>query len=135
MLNFTTEQAGQPAAVLLRAILPHEGASTMRKRRIAWRQSRGVKGTAPWQKGSFTQFTDGPAKLCQALGIDGSWDGIDLCAPDSLLFIESRPAVNSVTTGPRVGLNSVPEPWKSIPWRFRVDQQQYDALLAEEDAL
>ena len=25
-----------------------------------------------------------------------------------------------VTKGPRVGLNSVPEPWKSKPWRFLV---------------
>jgi hypothetical protein len=25
----------------------------------------------------------------------------------------------SVTIGPRVGLYSVPEPWKSIAWRFR----------------
>jgi hypothetical protein len=28
-----------------------------------------------------------------------------------------------VTTGPRIGLNNVPEPWKSIPWRFRIQPE------------
>ena len=139
MLNLVAEKAGQPAAVLLRALLPVEGVSKMRDRRTAWRKSRGVRGPAPWENQTMrvasdpAQFTDGPAKMCQALGIDRSWNGHDLCSPDSRLFIETQPAVQGVTTGPRVGLNSVPEPWKSIPWRFHVDPGQYAALLAEEE--
>ena len=70
---------------------------------------------------------DGPAKLCQALGIDRALNGADLCVPDSVLFVEAGLSIpdSSVTNSPRVGLNNVPEPWKSTPWRFRV---QPDAL-------
>jgi len=31
-----------------------------------------------------------------------------------------------VTIGPRVGLYSVPEPWKSIAWRFLVRKPRSD---------
>ena len=139
MLNLVTEETNRPAAVLLRAVLPTEGVSKMRERRTAWRRARGVRGSAPWENetvpvaGNPAQFTDGPAKICQALGIDRSWNGHDLCNPDSELFIEAATPVQGVTTGPRVGLNSVPEPWKSIPWRLRVDRGSYAELMAEEE--
>ena len=107
MLNFVVEDAGFPAAVLIRAIRPEEGLGFIEARR----------GGQP--KGSWT---DGPAKICQALEINGSFNGADLCAPDAALFVEAGKAVPDeiVTTGPRVGLNNVPEPWKSVPWRFLV---------------
>jgi DNA-3-methyladenine glycosylase len=107
MLNLVTEADGFPAAVLLRAIQPEEGSDFMRKRRAGRPR---------------TQWADGPAKLCQALGLNGSWNGHDLCSTQSRLFVEFGPAVPEadVTWGPRVGLNSVPEPWKSIPWRSRI---------------
>jgi DNA-3-methyladenine glycosylase len=107
MLNFVTEQQGFPAAVLIRAILPLEGLAV-----IAARRSR--RPQAAW--------VDGPGKLCQALNIDKRLNGCDICAPDAQLFVEAGTPVpdSGVTSGPRVGLNSVPEPWKSIPWRFRV---------------
>lgn len=139
MLNLVTEAEGRPAAVLLRAVLPVNGISEMRERRAAWRQSRGILTPAPWEDETGrlandpAQFTDGPAKICQALGIDRDWDGHDLCRPDSRLFVEKRPTIQGVTTGPRVGLNSVAEPWKSIPWRFRVDRALYAELAAEEE--
>jgi DNA-3-methyladenine glycosylase len=106
MLNFVTEAEGFPAAVLIRAIRPTEGLEVMAVRRNGRPQA---------------QWTDGPAKLCQALGIDGRQHGLDLCAPTSELFVEFAETVpdSAVTIGPRVGLNSVPEPWKSIPWRFQ----------------
>lgn len=105
MLNFVTEAQGSPAAVLLRAVLPVEGANLIASRRM---------GQPP------ERWTDGPGKLCQAFGIDRALNGADLCASAAVLFVENGQMVPdaSVTIGPRVGLNSVPEPWKSIPWRF-----------------
>lgn len=103
LLNAVTEAEGFPAAVLIRAILPDEGAEVIGARR----NGRDVRG---------------PAKLTQALGVDGSLNQIDLTTPDCGLWIE--PGIvhpdTSVTQTPRVGLYSVPEPWKSIPWRFVV---------------
>jgi DNA-3-methyladenine glycosylase len=107
LLNCVTETEGFPAAVLIRAIRPTEGLDTIAQR-------RGGQPAARW--------TDGPAKICQALAIDGDFHGADLCAPNSPLFLEVGKPIpdEGVTTGPRVGLNQVPEPWKSIPWRFQV---------------
>jgi DNA-3-methyladenine glycosylase len=105
MLNFVVERNGFPAAVLIRAILATEGLDLIEARR----------GSQPVQR-----WTDGPAKICQALQIDKSFNGMDLCAPTGQLWVEAGQPIleTSVTTGPRVGLNNVPEPWKSIPWRF-----------------
>jgi DNA-3-methyladenine glycosylase len=103
MLNVVTEREGFPAAVLIRAIQPVEGTETMAFRR------RGGD-------------TFGPGKLTQALGITKAENGMDLTAMGSALRIEAGlPVPNSlVTRSPRVGLYSVPEPWKSRPWRFLV---------------
>jgi DNA-3-methyladenine glycosylase len=113
MLNVVTEQTGFPAAVLIRAMIPAEGRSVMRRRR---------NGHEP--------VAGGPAMLCQALRIDGRWNECDLCEKKSQLFLERAFAIpeEGVTTGPRVGLNTVPEPWKSIPWRFRAGRQAVASL-------
>ncbi len=118
MLNFVTERDGDPAAVLIRSLVPREGLERIRQRR---------PGRAD------TILTNGPAKLCQALAIDRSMDGSDLCHPASILFVEAEVQIPDahVMTGPRIGLNAVPEPWRSIPWRFRVDRA-YLALISDE---
>jgi len=107
LFNTVTMPADEPQAVLVRAIVPAEGIEIIAER-------RGKQPRARW--------TDGPAKLTQALGIDSRHNGLDLCAPDARVFIEPGRAVPDawVVTGPRVGLNTVPEPWKSKPWRFLV---------------
>ncbi|MDI6769411.1 MAG: DNA-3-methyladenine glycosylase [Anaerolineales bacterium] len=101
MLNAVTEAEGFPAAVLIRAIWPVEGVEIITARRNG-------------------RDTGGPARLTQALGIDGALNGVDLCDPATGLWIEAGLPVpaESVTIGPRVGLYTVPEPWKSKPWRF-----------------
>jgi DNA-3-methyladenine glycosylase len=108
MLNFVVERQGFPAAVLIRAIQPMEGVDTIAER-------RGNQPPAKW--------TDGPAKICQALNIDRGLNGADLCDPQAELFVEWGEPISDlhVTIGPRVGLNTVPEPWKSVPWRFLVN--------------
>jgi DNA-3-methyladenine glycosylase len=103
MLNVATEREGFPAAVLIRAIQPIEGAELMTARRSG-------------------RDTFGPGKLCQAMGITKSDNGVDLTETTGGLWIEAGLNVpNSlVTKGPRVGLNNTPEPWLSKPWRFLV---------------
>lgn len=103
MLNAVTERVDFPAAVLIRAIQPVEGVEVM----LARRSGRDMFG---------------PGKLTQAMGITKSENGVDLTEPASGLWIEAGVKVpNSlVTKGPRVGLNTTPEPWLSKPWRFLV---------------
>ncbi len=111
MLNVVTERGGFPAAVLVRAIQPLEGLDFIAARR----------GKQPRSK-----WTDGPGKLTQALNIAKSFNGVDLCSRESGLWIEAGESVSdeNVTIGARVGLNNVPEPWKSMPWRFLIKTKE-----------
>ena len=106
MLNVVTGGIGTPAAVLIRAIQPTEGQNLMTENR-------------PYRAGQ-RGWTDGPAKLTQALAITKAFNGQDLCDPSNALWIETGTPIqqHNVQQTPRVGLNSVPEPWRSIPWRF-----------------
>ena len=110
-LNIVTEQAGFPAAVLIRALEPLEGVETMRK-------LRGGRLDLP--------LSSGPARLCQALAVDRQFDGADLCAPGSLLFLEEAVPIpdENVATSPRIGVHGDAKAL-SIPWRFYIRDSQY----------
>jgi DNA-3-methyladenine glycosylase len=112
MLNVVAEPEGIPAAVLIRAIVPSEGLEIIADR-------RGRVRPADW--------TNGPARLCQALDIDGQLNGADLTDPQASLFIEPGQPVSSdsVIQGPRVGIDRVPEPWRGMPWRYRIDLSKW----------
>ncbi len=114
LLNAVTSPEGTPAAVLIRSIHPVEGLGVMSENRPRLARKRG--------------WTDGPAKLTQALAVDGDFNKMDLTDPTGNLFIEGgiSPPDSAVERTSRVGLNSVPEPWKSIPWRFVVDAGDLD---------
>lgn len=105
MFNCVTRPEGTPEAVLIRGITATEGIDIIRQRR----------GNQPKNR-----WTDGPGKLTQALGIDGKHNMLDLTSADATIFVEKGIEIpnQNVTTSPRIGLNSVPEPWKSKPWRF-----------------
>ena len=108
MLNAVTDQQEVPAAVLIRAIQPVEGQDLMAANRPTNAGKRG--------------WTDGPAKLTQALAIDKAFNAVDLCSEAGGLWIESGAPVpdGRVERSGRIGLNNVPEPWRTIPWRFNV---------------
>ncbi len=102
----TTETA--PEAVLVRALLPLEGVRTMQN----WRRV----------KGDPEDLTNGPGKLCQALGIDRSFDGASLVGEQ--IYIEEpsqarRPEKLRIEATPRVGINYAGDAafW---PLRFRL---------------
>lgn len=105
--NTVTEAEGFPAAVLIRAVEMVEGLRVVELR-------RGKAKRANW--------TNGPAKLTAAFNINATHNNIDLTTPGAGLWIEAGQPIadERVTIGPRVGLYSVPEPWKSIAWRFLV---------------
>ena len=110
LVNAVTGDKGFPAAVLIRAILPLEGLEGIQSRRSGLPQK---------------QWCNGPAKICQALGIDGTFSGMLLYQENGELWIEEGEPVADklVKTSPRIGLGATPEPWLSLPWRFYVDPQ------------
>ncbi len=107
MLNVVTEQLDYPAAVLIRALEPVEGVEQMMLQRSVIRP---------------IELCRGPAKLTQALRIDQTLNGVDLCERGSAVWIEAGDPLpaRSIARGPRVGLFTTPEPWKSKPWRYWV---------------
>ena len=108
MLNCVSEPEDAPTAVLIRALLPVEGLDIL---------GRGKDPNQP------ARWTNGPAKLCKAMSIDDRLNGADLTDPGSGLWIEpGRPISESeIISGPRVGIQNVPEPWRSQPWRYQLD--------------
>jgi DNA-3-methyladenine glycosylase len=106
---------GSASAVLLRAGRVIEGEDLARARR--------TKVTATV---SFRDLARGPARLCQALDIDRSLDGADVCVPDSPLRMRwpdasttARSADRKILSGPRVGISVAAE----VPWRFWVEDE------------
>lgn len=112
LFNITTESDGKPGAVLIRALEPTHGLTTIAKRR---------------QGMPARNWTNGPAKLTQALAITGSHNGLHLCAPDGVIWVEDGPdpPLGTIVRGPRIGLGQTPEPWLSLPWRFWLEGNRY----------
>jgi DNA-3-methyladenine glycosylase len=116
MLNCVTGPQGDPRAVLVRALYPTEGLQYIAARRDGRKPAR---------------WTDGPAKLCQALAIDGQLNGANLTDQSSGLWIEPGIPVSpeKIITGPRVGIAYAGEPWVSMPWRYQILPQDLPGLL------
>lgn len=97
--NVVTARTGRPEAVLVRALEPAFGEGLMRTRRGG--------GLSP------RDLARGPARLCQALGLDGGQNGASL-TDGGLYLAEGRPGPAilgvSARVGIRVGLDR--------PWRF-----------------
>ncbi|WP_454253682.1 DNA-3-methyladenine glycosylase [Pseudomonas sp. Marseille-Q7302] len=102
--NLVCRETGHGAGVLIRALEPLWGLETMRERR---------GGLAD------RLLCAGPGRLCQALGIDGSHDGLPLDAPPFQL--ESAIADVVVVEGPRIGITRARE----VPWRFGLAGSRY----------
>jgi len=107
MFNIVTAREGFAAAILIRALEPVEGIALMRERR---------------RQIVLRNLCSGPAKLTQALRIEGRDSGVDLCARRTGIWIEGEEplAANRIGRSPRVGVDYAPEPWRSKPWRFFV---------------
>lgn len=116
MLNIVAEAEGFPAAILFRSIIPCEGVAVIAARRAGRPQ---------------IEWTNGPARLCAALSIDRNQNGVDMTRTEGGLWIEPGIPVPdaAVITGPRVGIESVPEPWRSKPWRYRFNGKTLEKPL------
>jgi DNA-3-methyladenine glycosylase len=102
---------GKPEAVLLRALEPFAGEDIMTKRRNIL-------------KGRPANLTNGPSRLCMAMGISRSLNGADLTAPS--LYIEDAPSVPREEIGQtkRVGVDYAGQ-WKNKLWRFYIKGNKF----------
>ena len=106
--NVVVSPEGHPHAVLVRAIEPVLGAAQMAAR-------RGVEVAS-------TRLTNGPGKLCAALGLSGADYGEDLCGPR--LFLADGQARAGIGRSARINVDYAGA-WAEKPWRFYEKGNRY----------
>ena len=99
MLNISSEEAGNGAGVLVRAVEPLSGIDVMRRR-------RGID--------DIYRLTKGPGNLTQALGIDLSLDGVPYAAGNALWLADDGFGPAKIGKSVRIGITRNAEK----PWRF-----------------
>ena len=121
LVNVVTESAHSPAAVLLRALDPLDGVTTMRRRR-----ARAMKGRRP-QRDELEQhhLCRGPGNLTMAMAITLLENQLDLSG--ARLFVEDRgEKPEAIAWGPRIGIRVGTErPWRAwVPGHPAVSAHQ-----------
>lgn len=106
MLNISSDAAGIGAGVLIRALEPLSGVAQMQRNR---------------GKQRLVDLTRGPGALAQALRIDRTLDGVDMCQPGPLFLASDRHAPAAINAGPRIGITKNASPL----WRFYVKDNAY----------
>ncbi len=103
--NVVCGEDGEASAVLLRALTAVGGLEEM----------RAARGPAARTDGDLCS---GPGKLCQAFGIDRSFDGADLVSGDLGVAVgdDGTPPPAAPGISGRIGLSVAAE----VPWRFYV---------------
>lgn len=99
-MNVVANVENIPDAVLIRALEPTDGVDLMRKRR---------------NKNNLRDLCSGPGKLAQAMGIDKSHYGVDLCGNE--IFIETTNILPDVTATKRINIDYAGDASNYL-WRF-----------------
>lgn len=97
-LNFVTQDSGIADAVLIRALEPLQGIELMQARRKVLRREL---------------LTSGPSRLCQALGINLTHNGLPLYT-SPLYVVDDGTLPTAVLATPRIGITQA----KDLLWRF-----------------
>jgi DNA-3-methyladenine glycosylase len=102
--NVVTGDDGDATAVLLRGLTPLDGLDEMRLLRPRARTDR--------------ELCAGPGRICQAFGLDRSFDGADLVTGDRGILVvdDGTPPPDQAGVSVRIGLTAGAE----LPWRFYV---------------
>ncbi len=106
MLNVVTGPKEVAHAILIRAVEPIEGMDVIRQRR---------------PKAKKYNQTNGPGKVCQALGITRKHNGLSLYDSTNPVYIADNQNItaNNVIKSPRVGI-AYAEECALWDWRFRI---------------
>jgi DNA-3-methyladenine glycosylase len=97
--NAVTRKEGLPSAVLVRALEPVSGLRLMKDRR--------------GEPARDTDLTNGPGKLCEALGITGALNGLPLQKQPLVIREGQRITSDGIETTPRIGIT------RAVDWPLR----------------
>ncbi len=116
-MNVVTGKAGEASAVLIRALEPLNGMQQMAHRRY----NRPLEDLTKTQ---YIQLTNGPGKLCAALGINKSCYGEDLVGEKLFICREISEMPFEVETTKRINIEYAEEA-RDFPWRFYIKNNAY----------
>ena len=109
---FNISSRGDGAAVLIRALEPLGDVASMMERRKSVKRAK--------------DLCNGPAKLCQALGVDKTCDRVDLLSSQSLwVELPGEWEEFEVVESGRVGVQYAGEEWANKPLRFYIKDSPY----------
>lgn len=114
--NIVTREIGTPQAILVRAVEPIEGFELMA-------QNRFKKPYNQLNKSQIVGLTNGPGKLCNALLINKSLNGEDLCG-SKLYIVEGQEENFNIVSSKRIGIDYAEEA-KDFLWRFYIEGNKY----------
>lgn len=107
--NIVTNGEDVPHAILIRALQPIEGIELMRRRRHGQPDHN---------------LTNGPGKLCIAMGIDRRFDRADLLGSKVWLETGEKIFPRQIASGPRIGIDYA-QGWADKPWRFWIKDNRF----------
>lgn len=113
--NIVAADIDIPQAVLIRAVEPLEGIEEMSIKRFN-------KQYSELSKKQQINLTNGPGKLCIAMGIDRSLNGKDLCIDN--LYLEEDGYSPEIVTSKRIGIDYAEEAI-DFPYRFYIKDNKY----------
>lgn len=113
-LNFVTEGAGEPAAVLIRGAQPVKNEDIIAENRFG----RKMAELSPYQR---KNFLNGPGKLCSGLRLTRAENGLDLLGTQLFVCDGPAPASDTIRTGKRIGIDYAEEA-VDFPWRFWLEE-------------
>lgn len=109
LFNVVTNKPGTPEAVLVRALEPMEGEDWMMER---------------MKTNKLKRITSGPGKLTKALGIDRTFDGIQLTSNQIWIEKGVRVAEKKICTSTRIGIDYAGED-ALLPWRYSIRDNEW----------
>ena len=113
-LNIVAGEKGKPEAVLIRAGEPIDGIEILKTNR----KSKSTK---------TRDLSNGPGKLGHALQIDKSFNGYDMCKPDSNeMYLVENPFLGKIEIEESKRINiDYAEEWKDKLWRFTIKGNEF----------
>jgi DNA-3-methyladenine glycosylase len=103
--NVVTEEEGKGRAVLIRAVEPLTGIETMKQNR-----------NRAFTERTLIELTNGPAKFCQAFGIERGQNGIDLLGDEIFIIDSPDVPVTKIAATTRIGIKTGTDK----KWRFYI---------------
>ncbi len=113
-LNVVTQEQGQPCAVLIRGLEPLESIDRMAFNRY----NQSLSTLSNYQ---LKNFTNGPGKLCQALGINKNHNGLNL-EGDVLYILDDHITDFKIHQGKRINIGYAEEAADYL-WRFYIEKK------------